>query len=232
MSTTARPSARKTARKTPASQGKPARKSPARRRAKNTKALPQERGEKRRKAILWALHDCMIKKGYAKTSLADVAEAAEMYPSHLLYYFDGKDAILQQFFKNVANQIVQRIDSFRGETPRRQIDLLTELFFSGKSITKSEIGLMLECFGVAVNDKVLRFEKEKLDVKCKAYIEELLEQTPRGFLPAAKDSAEVAFATLIGLRTAVYFDDNFELTDGHRLFHEAMLRIAGLEPDQ
>lgn len=173
----------------------------------------------------------MIKKGYSKTTLADVAEAADMYPSHLLYYFDGKDAILQQFFQNVANQIMQRIDSFRDETPQRQIDLLTELFFAGTSITKSEIGMMLECFGVAVNDKVLRYEKEKLDVKCKDYLEALLEQTPCGFLPDAKDSAEVAYATLIGLRTAVYFDDEFELPDGHRLFRKAMLQIAGLEAE-
>ena len=174
----------------------------------------------------------MIKKGYAKTTLADVAEAAGMYPSHLLYYFDGKDAILQQFFQNVAKQIVQRLEKFRKETPEAQIDLLTELFFAGTSITKSEIGLMLECFGVAVNDKVLRYEKEKLDIKCKAYLEALLEQTPRGFLSDTKDSAEVAYATLIGLRAAVYFDDSFELPDGHRLFREAMLRIAGLEASQ
>ena len=87
---------------------------------------------------------------------------------------------------------------------------------------------MLECFGVAVNDKVLRRNKAELDAKCKAYLTELLEQTPCGFLSGAEDSAEVAYATLIGLRTAVYFDKGFTLLEAHRLFHTTMLKIAGL----
>lgn len=193
----------------------------------------QERGNKRRKAILWALHDRMIKVGYSKTMLADVAEAAGMTPSHLLYYFDGKDAILQQFFQNVADQIVGRLDKIRDESPRRQIDLLAKLFFAGAGITKSEIGMMLECFGVAVNDKVLRREKAELDAKCKAYLTELLKQTPCNLLSSAEDSAEVAYATLIGLRTAVYFDKGFSLAKAHLLFRTTMLRISGLdEPDE
>ncbi len=192
----------------------------------------QERGDKRRKKILWALHDCMIKVGYAKTTLADVAEVAGMYPSHLLYYFDGKDAILQQYFQNVADQILRRLEKIRGKDPRRQIDLLAKLFFAGAGITKSEIGLMLECFGVAVNDKVLRREKADLDAKCKAYLAELLEQTPREFQSSAEDSAEVAYATLIGLRTAVYFDKGFNLAEAHRLFRTTMFKIAGLSEDE
>ena len=191
----------------------------------------QERGDKRRKDILWALHDRMIKVGYSKTTLADVAEAAGMYPSHLLYYFDGKDAILQQFFQNVARQILGRLDKIRGKNPRQQIDLLVKLFFGGAGITKSEIGLMLECFGVAVNDKVLRRAKSDLDAKCKTYLVELLEQTPRGLHTSAEDSAEVAYATLIGLRTAVYFDKGFDLDQARRLFRTTMFRIAGLEEE-
>lgn len=188
----------------------------------------QERGDKRRKAILWALHDCMIKVGYAKTTLADIAEVAGMYPSHLLYYFDGKDAILQQYFHKVANQILNRLEEFRTEPPRRQIELLARLFFGGAGITKSEIGMMLECFGVAVNDKVLQREKADLDVKCKTYLKDLLAQTPCEFSSDVEESAEVAYATLIGLRTAVYFDKNFSLAEGRRMFHSTMLKIAGL----
>ena len=53
------------------------------------------RSDKRRSRILRALHDCVIEKGYAKTTLADVARVAGMSSSHLLYYFRGKDAILE-----------------------------------------------------------------------------------------------------------------------------------------
>ena len=74
------------------------------------------RGDKRRKLILRALHDCIIDKGYAKTTLANIARVAEMYPSHLLYYYEGKDAILVHYFKNVSEKILQRIDSFRDKS--------------------------------------------------------------------------------------------------------------------
>jgi AcrR family transcriptional regulator len=189
--------------------------------------VPLERGDERRKRILDALHACVIDRGYARTTLAEVARAAEMSPSHLLYYFRGKDAILEHYFHNAAEHIVKRIESFRDETPRRQIDLIAELFFAGDAITKNEIGFMLECFGVAVNHTVLHLEKTEMDQRCKAHLTELFTNTPRGFVAGAKESAEVAYAMLIGLRTAVYFDEGLELTEAHRLFRTSMLNIAG-----
>ena len=50
------------------------------------------------------------------------------------------------YFENVAQRIVERIESFQTESPEQQIGLLADLFFAGKGITRSEIGFMLECF--------------------------------------------------------------------------------------
>lgn len=186
------------------------------------------RGDLRRKQILKSLHDCILKNGYAKTTLADIAEAAEMYPSHLLYYFKGKDAILEHYFQKVSNQILERIESFRSKSIESQIDQLSELFFAGGGITKSEIGFMLECFGVAVNDKVLGQEKSQLDQKCKIYLTELFSQAKTGTRTESRDAAEVTYALLIGLRSAVYFDDNISLSDAHRLFRTSVKSMAGL----
>ena len=191
--------------------------------------LPGSRGGKRRARILAAFHECIISKGYAKTTLRDVANAADMSASHLLYYFPGKDTILEHYFQNVAQRIVGRIESFQTEPPEKQIELLADLFFAGKGITSSEIGFMLECFGVAVNHTILHEEKAALDEHCKSHLAKLFADTPRRFLPGARDSAEVAYAMLIGLRTAVFFDARLELPEAHRLFHSSMLNIAGLE---
>ena len=188
----------------------------------------KSRGDVRRKSIFRSLHTCIIKKGYSKTTLADIAESANMSPSHLLYYFKGKEAILEEYFQSVALQILERLESFREHPPKKQIDLLSELFFTGAGITKSEIGFMLECFGVAVNDKVLRKEKAELDVQCKEYLADLFNDTPRPLLPSAEDCAEVCYAVLIGLRSAVFFDDKVELANAHSLFHRSMSGIAGI----
>lgn len=186
------------------------------------------RGEKRREAILQALHDCVIKNGYPKTTLADVARTAGMSPSHLLYYFTGVDAILAQYFGDVARRIVDRLEGFRGETPERRIHLLAELFFSGKGVTRSEIGFMLECFGVAVHDQRLHAEKSALDAYCKGYLKQLFEQSPHG-ASHARDSAEIAYALLAGLRTAEYFDEQLGRDDARRLFQAMMLELARIE---
>ena len=190
-------------------------------------ARPLLRGDKRRRSILTALHDCVLERGYANTTLANVARAAGMSPSHLLYYFAGTDAILAHYFANVGQRIVDRLNGIRAETPERQIHLLAELFFAGKGITKSEIGFMLECFGVAVHDKQLHREKTALDRACKNYLRQLFEQSPCG--PSnARNSAELAYAILVGLRTAAYFDQRLAPHKARRLFHAEMMYLANL----
>jgi len=183
------------------------------------------RAGNRRELILEAFHDCIIEKGFAKTTLRDVAGAAGMTASHLLYYFSGKNAILEYYFQVVSERIMKRIDSFRQDSPARQVELLADLFFAGKGITNSETGFMLECFGVAVHDKPLHIEKELLDRFCKDYLRELFLQTGCSVVEAG-DQAELAYALLIGLRTAAYFDDRLELLQARRLFQAGMLKQA------
>jgi len=192
---------------------------------KEAAATEGTRGDNRRERILLAFHDCIIDKGYSKTTLRDVAQNAGMTASHLLYYFSGKDAILEHYFEVVSQRIMERIDSFRDETPAKQVDLLSDLFFAGKGITNSETGFMLECFGVAVHDKQLHDEKATLDRFCKNYLLELFLKTSCTQIEAG-DCAEVAYAVLIGLRTAAYFDDKLDLSDARRLFHTSVLNQA------
>ena len=66
-----------------------------------TRSRRDSRGDERRRRIFKSLHDCIIRKGYVKTSLADIADGAGMSPSHLLYYFNGKEDILEQYFATV-----------------------------------------------------------------------------------------------------------------------------------
>ena len=193
--------------------------------------LPGSRGGKRRARILAAFHECIISKGYAKTTLRDVARAADMSASHLLYYFPGKDTMLEHYFENVAQRIVERIESFQTEPPQDQIALLADLFFAGKGITRSEIGFMLECFGVAVHDKPLRRDKKKLDRFCKSYLQQLFEQSPSG-PDSAEAYAELSYAMLIGLRTAAYFDKRLGIPQARRLFHNEMMHLAGFDQEQ
>ena len=201
-------------------------------RAKASPAKPERRdsrGDKRRRLIFRSLHDCILEKGYVKTTLADVAEGAGMSASHLLYYFKGKEAILEQYFANVSVQFLERLDRFSQQEPREQIQSLADFWFKGEASTRKEIGFMLECFGAAVNDDVLRVTKAEFDMRCKAYLADIFDNAPSVFMDDAKDAAELSYALMIGLRSAVYFDQDIDLEDAHRLFLSSMLSMCGLD---
>ena len=183
------------------------------------------RSDKRRSRILRALHDCVIEKGYAKTTLADVARVAGMSSSHLLYYFRGKDAILEYYFEEMAGRLLERVDGFRAENPEHQIEQLAELFFAGKAMSTSEIGFMLECFGAAVHDEKLHLEKSALDRAFKKYLEGLFRQSA-GDAAGARNTAEIAYSMLIGLLTVAFFDQRLGLPKARSLFRSEMLRLA------
>jgi AcrR family transcriptional regulator len=187
------------------------------------------RGEKRRRRIFRSLHDCILDKGYVKTTLADVAQGADMSASHLLYYFKGKEDVLEQYFQYVSVQFTHRLDEMRLLAARDRIEALADFWFRGETGTRKEIGFMLECFGAAVNDTVLRVTKAEFDLRCKAFLAETFTAAPALFMPTARDAAELAYALMIGLRSAVYFDDDIDLEGAHSLFLGTLLRLTGFD---
>ncbi|MFK8019945.1 MAG: TetR/AcrR family transcriptional regulator [Pseudomonadales bacterium] len=189
---------------------------------------PHSRGDKRRRRIFRSLHDCIIQQGYVKTTLADIAKGAKMSPSHLLYYFKGKEAILEQYFDNISIQFTAQLDSFKEESFEQRIDLLANFWFRDESTTMSEIGFMFECFGAAVNDEVLRGTKAGFDAHCKSFLADLFKDAPTVFLNSPKDAAEISYSLMMGLRSAVYFDDDIDLVDAHRLFSTSLRTMAGI----
>ena len=191
-------------------------------------ARRDSRGNQRRRRIFKSLHDCIIRKGYVKTTLADIAEGADMSASHLLYYFKGKEAILEQYFESVSVRFLERIGEFGKESPADRIRLIADFWFKGEAGTKMEIGFMLECFGAAVHDDVLRVTKAEFDLHCKELLSEIFLASPSDFIESPKDAAEIAYALMIGLRSAVYFDDDIDLDGAHQLFVETMNRMCGL----
>ena len=188
------------------------------------------RGNQRRRLIFQSLHDCILAKGYVKTTLADIAEAADMTPSHLLYYFKGKEDILAQYFENVSVRFLARLEEIAGEQGRQQVLALADFWFRGETSTKQEIGFMLECFGAAVHDEALKVTKAEFDVSCKEYLRSIFAAAPTKPTAGVKDAAELAYAMMIGLRSAVYFDDAIGLEEAHRLFRRSILSMCGYDP--
>ena len=183
----------------------------------------------RRRKIFESLHDSILEKGYGNTSLQDIANRAGMSASHLCYYFNGKEEVLQEYFGSASNRILEHIAGFSEQEPREQIHSLADFWFKGKIRSTKEIGIMLECFGVAVKDDIMRVAKNEFDESCKAYLIDLFKASPSVLGQAPEDAAEVSYALTIGLRSAVYFDKGVKLKDAHRIFLDTMLSMCGLK---
>src|SRR5277367_2241789 len=85
--------------------------------------------ERRRTAILKALRQCVAKKGFKATALNDVAAAAGMSPSHLLYYYPNLNAIVVELCEDICTRIRAEIISHQDETPQQRIDVMVEHLF-------------------------------------------------------------------------------------------------------
>jgi AcrR family transcriptional regulator len=195
---------------------------------KKTSAKPAGPGELRRRKIFKSLHDCIEAEGYVNTSLQDVANRAEMSASHLCYYFSGKDAILLEYFESVSTRILEQVEALNKGTPQEQINALADFWFKGKARSRKEIGIMLECFGVAVNHEALCQAKNRFDEACKSYLITLFDDAPSVLGQSSRDAAEVCYALTIGLRSSVYFDKGVGLEDAHRIFVQTMLPMCGV----
>jgi AcrR family transcriptional regulator len=188
------------------------------------------RNDQRRERIVQALRECMLARGYAGTSLSDIARAAGMTPSHLLYYFKGKDAIVNAYWQTLAEDLLTRLRAIEHEPLERRIDLLTEVMLSGETASWPDLGLFLELCGLAVHQKDLYQTKARFDREFKAWLAQQLDAAPRKLGPYTAMAAESAYALLMGLCTSAYFDERLGFERARAILRLTLRQVAGYEP--
>jgi AcrR family transcriptional regulator len=183
----------------------------------------------RRGKIVSALYRCMAKKGYASTTLCDIADEAGMSSSHLLYYYPGKEAILAAFFKAVTNGIDKQIGELQHRDPSERIEAIADLFLGAKGLRKADRGVMLDLYGQAVQNKAMRKLRVVHDRRIKDMFVQLFSDLP-GADCDAEDSAQAAYAILFGLRGSSFYDPQLSPGEANRLFKQTLFKLAGLKP--
>lgn len=148
-----------------------------------------------------------------------------MSPSHLLYYFQGKERILEEYFDNVSQWFLLRIAEISQQPIDQRITLLCEFWFEESENAYADIGFMLECFGEAVHDGVMRQTKSQFDRSCKESLELMLPQESLRDAVSSTQAAEIGYALLIGLRNSAYFDDDVTLSEAASSFLAAIRNL-------
>jgi AcrR family transcriptional regulator len=183
----------------------------------------------RRGKIVTALYRCMAKKGYAATTLCDIAEEAGMTSSHLLYYYSGKEAILEAFFKAVTKRIEKQMAELEDRDPVDRLEAIADLFLSAKGMRKVDEAVMLDLYGQAVQNKTMRRLKVAHDRRIKDMFVELFSKLSGAADANPEDAAQTAFAVVFGLRASSFYDPQLGAAQANRLFKQTLFRLAGLK---
>lgn len=71
----------------------------------------KKRAEERRNSITRAALQVLRQKGYDQTTMQDIADAADLSPSSVYYYFDSKIAILEEAFNSLDREIAEETET-------------------------------------------------------------------------------------------------------------------------
>ncbi len=182
----------------------------------------------RRSRIARALYRCIREKGYANTSLRDVADAAEMSPSHVGYYFDNKAAILEYYGALVCDQNLAALPDADEPDLERRIDDLARFCLGPGQTSAGLLGVIQELTGLAVHDPRLHAVKARHTEGWRAYLERFFDDAPLAPGLSAGEAARLAHAMLVGLNTNTLFDSGLSRERAHETFRQALRGLVGL----
>ncbi len=183
--------------------------------------------EERHRSIFRALYNCIRKKGFTRSSLTDIALEAGMSPSHIRYYFDGKNSILESYLEQTCEQILAQIRAIDVSDPLHWFEDFTEFFVGNPWITPARMSVMVEIFGISVHDAELRQIKARYDQEIRQILERFFEQVgcKRSLGPA--DAAEITQAIESGLKYTVVFKEEFDHVHAREVFVKAVRELTG-----
>ena len=88
------------------------------------------KGTQTKQDIIEAFTTCVLKQGYAKTTMVDVAKEAKLFPSNLFYYFASKDELLRVCFKKQCDIIVYGLGKIEDYDLEGKIDYIADFLFN------------------------------------------------------------------------------------------------------
>jgi AcrR family transcriptional regulator len=186
-------------------------------------------GSDRRVLIANAMDNCIRDKGYAATTLTDIAVKAGMSPSHIRYYFDGKEEILEFYLEATCAEITREIAAIARRAPAQWLDDFTAYFFGNPAMTREAVAVLVEVFAAAAhNPKLARIKAKYDDFIRKTFLEFFRwAGCADGMTPA--DAAYMAAALDSGMKFNAVFQKDFSREKAAKTFLAEMYRMAGIQ---
>lgn len=182
----------------------------------------------RRERIVAALRHLMMKRGFAETTISDLATAAGMSVSHLLYYYPSKDAVLEELCEQFVKQSYRIVLQDALESPTKRIRVLAQNLFHGGAIPREHFSILRELNALSAHRPKIRAWLRQFNAWMMAYLIDLFSQTPRRPGMSAHRAAEIAAAVWTGLVTNIDFDDALSDSLARDLFRQTFSSLANI----
>jgi len=181
----------------------------------------------RKGKIVSAFHDCILRKGYADTTITDIAGEAGLSLSHLLYYYTNKDEILIDLAIEHHRNVLDSIKFDVPASPQRKIEALSHNMFVVTS--PDELKLLREFVGLSPHKPELRQIVQEYAAQTFAHLADIFSKSPRQPGLSVSEAADLAGALWLGLM--IQADSRAELDENktRKLFQKALMMIAKLE---
>lgn len=182
----------------------------------------------RRARILDALRRCILRQGYSATSFNELAQEAGMSPSHVFYYFQGKDAVLKELYRDLAQRLIASVSLLQEKSPEEQFQAMSDYAFAGEAFTHDERLVFTELIGQSLHNPSVREIRNGLTTAVVQYLTNVFEDCERAKGLNADNSGLVAAALGTGL--IVFCCCDLLPPDHARiLLHEGLRKIGGFE---
>ncbi len=159
--------------------------------------MPRPRLDQVRRAqIVAAAADVLSERGYANTRIVDIARAAGTSPAAVLYWFDGKDALLADALALREREFHERytLPSGSQATCSRRLHSLVEAM-----LQHYDWALWMELCVLALRDPAAAAARDRMDRRWRAALRRVIRdgQEHGEFAPGDADEAMFVLAALL-----------------------------------
>jgi len=134
--------------------------------------------KERRAEIAHGLYQSIARRGYANTSVRDIAREADIGLGLITYYFDSKDEILYTLADHVFDQyqesFVQFFKTHSDKPPKERLPLGIKFIFVDIAGDRDLIAVFQELINLSRHDKKLRVSLKKLYKRYRVNIAEFI----------------------------------------------------------
>lgn len=172
----------------------------------------------RRHAILDAARDVFWKQGYARTTMPQVAAAAQLAPGTLYLYFPSKDALYAELLAEGYEILRQRLEQSllpKSSPPERAASLIDAFFLFARQYPEyfDVMFFVLQKEGSSRDERLAPEQVQRLKAaegRCQAIAAAVLRQLAPPAARRAADSIEAIWSMLAGVIFYFRADPRFE----------------------